>query len=183
MDWKFWIDNAAPLQAIAGLVQATMALVGVAGIFLLWSQQRESKKNRREKFFQSLISIIHGHNWKFIEHWDNAGVRPGMVEAISLEDNKVEFGRRVVVLSHMNILWQAFLHRDHLNSDDIDGFKNWAASWLKESRAQLEIVLNQGDLYPLDFLYWLRDTIFVGEFSAFMGPGLKGRFNRAANNK
>lgn len=179
MTWAFWIENSAAVQALANAVMAAMSIVGVAGIWLLWTQQRESKKDRREKFYQSLSTEIHAHNWKFLEHWSNAGVRPGMDEALSLEENSEDFGRRVVVLSHVNLLWQVFLHKDHLTSSDIDGFRNWALSWLETSKDQLQILFSQGDLYPLDFISWLRDVIFnENRFQPFVGKGLRGRLEQ-----
>jgi hypothetical protein len=175
---EFLNANAQAVQSIAAAVQAIMAVIGVVGIYLLWTQQRDSKKDRREKFYQSLSSSIHSHNWKFIEHWDNPGVRPWIKEALHFQDKEAELGKRVVVLSHVNLLWQVFLHKDHLAESDIDGFRNWSLSWYTSSIDQLKVLFEQGDLYPLDFIYWLKNSIFgEGRFSPLVGPGLDGRIS------
>ena len=76
MDWTLWDTHSDAIQAIAASISAAMTVIGVVGIWLLWVQQRESKKDRREKFYQSLSAEIHVHNWRFLEHWSNLGVRP-----------------------------------------------------------------------------------------------------------
>lgn len=156
-----------------------LALILSSVSILLWYLQREdSKEDRREKFFQNLISGLYIHNWKFIEHWNNPGIRPYFDETLSLEKNEEAFGRRIVTLDHINILWQAFLHRKVLTNTDLDSFKIWARGWFESSKDQLQVIFLHGDLYPLDFFIWLRDDVFCEMFHEVMGSALKERIKQ-----
>jgi len=161
---------------ILAIIIAVLSLIITLGRWL-W-EHRVNKKDRRQKFFQQLINGFYTHNWKFIEHWNNKGIRPQInttVDVTSFED----FGRRVVLLDHINILWQVFLHREILNSpEDIESFKSWADSWFENSKDQLKIIFEDGDMLPLDYIIWLRDTIFKGELECLMGDCLKKRIQQ-----
>ena len=176
MTWDSWNAAAPGVQAIANVIQAIFAVAAAGGVWLVWFQIREAKKDRRQKFFQVLLNGIFSHNWRFLEHWDNAGVRPGLVQTKTVEQNEEHFGKRVVVLDHVNILWQIFLHREDLHATDIDGFRSWARDWFASSEAQLKEIFDQGDIYPLDFVSWLKDEVFLAEnFSRIVGRGLQER--------
>ncbi len=158
---------------IWAIIIAGLSLITTLGHWL-W-ERRVNKKDSRHKFFQQLINGFYTHNWKYIEHWNNEGIRlqiNSAVDVTSFED----FGRRVVLLDHLNILLQIFIHRTVLQLEDIESFKNWAASWFETSKDQLKIIFKDGDLFPLDYIIWLRDTVFDKEkFELLIGGSLMKR--------
>ena len=160
---------------------AILILLSSLGLnFFQWiSNRRSNLVERRQKFFQTLIEGFYTHNWKFIEHWDNEGVRPQIDTTADVAKSARDFGRRVVLLDHLNILREVFLHRSVLHTEDIDSFKSWAKSWVDGSKDQMEIIFKDGDLLPLDYIVWLRDEVFVKEkFNQLMGRHLVERIQQ-----
>ncbi|MBI3360326.1 MAG: hypothetical protein HY023_04370, partial [Chloroflexi bacterium] len=119
------------------LLAILIAVVALALTLFRWiSDLRLNKQESRHRFFQQLIDGFYVHNWKFIEHWDNKGIRPQLETTTDVEKSFEDFGRRVVLLDHLNILWRVYLHKDVLLKEDIDSFSSWARGWLDRSRDQ-----------------------------------------------
>ena len=79
--------------------------ISIINIFLWYINQSTNKKDRRQKYFQQLINIAITHNWKIIENWDNEGARPFLKETMPYQEQKNYFGKRIMVLDHLNLLW------------------------------------------------------------------------------
>lgn len=155
--------------------------------FVDW--KRLQRQNRLD-FLRDLFSSFSQHNWRFIDYWDFPGVYPYLDEIKtkippSKADNcKEDFGRRVVTLEHLNILLKVFSHRDILTREDVRGFINWAQSWYTGCTDSLREILNRGDTYPLDFIIWLKKTVFEhNDFDSLIGPTLRGRIDEYAAMK
>lgn len=152
-------------------------------IFRWLSDKKQKKEYSRRQFFQNLIDGFSAHNVKFLEHWDNKGFRPGLEETIPIEDDKEAFGKRIVTLSHLNILLQFFFHKKILNPEDFESIKHWANRWFDSAEEQLKIIMKYGDIYPIDFLKWLYHEVFYDENSKtkklanIMGLELKNRID------
>jgi len=131
----------------------------------------------RKDFLSKLSAQFMTHNWKFLEHWDNPGVRPGLTSTGGINQQEA-FGKRVVHLDHLNFLWQVYAHKELLNRDDIDGFRSWARSWYTDAFDSLKIIFETGDLYPLDFVEWLQSEIFESGFGQLIGSGLDDRLQK-----
>jgi hypothetical protein len=159
------------------LVAILVASASLLITLFRWALDRKlNKRERVEKFYEQLINGFYTHNWKFMEHWDNEGIRPQLDSTIDVEKDKKDFGRRVVLLDHLNILRQIHLHRKILSKEEIEGFTSWANSWFDRSKDQLEIVFKDGDLFPTDYVIWLRDKIFgKDKFETLMGQSLIDR--------
>ncbi len=137
------------------------------------------RKERRDSTYQHLFDNFFAHNWKMVEHWDNSGARPNLKEARDDLKSKKLFAKRVVTLDHFNILFQVFAQRKVIGSTEIDSFSSWAKSWFDDSQDAIEGIFERGDLYPLDFVQWLRDKIFDGgRFEGLFGTRLTARIKR-----
>lgn len=153
------------------VIIATFSLItSLSAIYISFSNWRylreKTKEEKRLEFLQRLNSQILPHNWKFVEYFDeNKGVRPGLDTTKTVEQNKEALGSRVVLLDHLNLLWQVYSHKHLLRESDVDGYKNWARSWYPSSKENLKIVFEDGDLYPLDFITWLKKSVFISQFS------------------
>ncbi len=144
-----------------------------------WEESRKlDRKNERLKFMKNFADGITEHSWKFIEYWDFPGVYPNLKELKSVipdksEDNQEAFGQRVVTLAHLYILLGVFSYRDVLLTRDIVGISNWANNWFEESEEAIKTILSNGDVFPLDFIDWLKNTIFPGRgLERLIGPDL-----------
>ena len=166
-------------------VLASIVAVVLSGVSAWFTHKRWNldtglvRERRREEFLRDLNSQIMTHNWKFIEYWDNPGVRPGLTSTGSLDQEA--FAKRVVHLDHVNFLWQVFAHKELLDGEDLSGFRSWARSWFDDARESLTLVFKTGDLYPLDFVEWLRDHIFEDTFRELIGSQLDERLQRRRN--
>ena len=107
-----------------------------------------NKKAKRDNFQQTLINGFQSHNWKFLEYWENSGVRPNLNEITEMD--KREFGKRVVLFDHLYILWQVYLTKESLTYDDLDSYRLWAQNWYPQSKPQMKIIFfdGNGDLFP-----------------------------------
>jgi hypothetical protein len=175
-------NSAALPISIASLVVSLLVLgFTVYKWFVDW---RREQRQTRLTFLRDLFSGFSQHNWRFIDYWDFPGVYPYLEEIRTAippsksDQCKEDFGRRVVALEHLNILLKVFTHRDVLSREDIRGFVNWAQSWYSGCAEALTTILERGDVYPLDFLIWLRDVIFEhNDFDSLVGPTLRGRID------
>lgn len=159
-------------EALALIISSVSLLISIR---LWYLNKKYTTIDRRQKFYQQLISGFGSHNWKFVEHWENKGIRPFLNDTLPLEQSSQEFGSRVVVFDHLFILLQVFVHKDILNPDDIGAFKYWAKDWFLRSFEQLKVVFNSGDIFPLEFIIWLREEIFEDDFEKIMGKPLELR--------
>ncbi len=161
-------------------VAIVIALISLTWTTVRWFSERTvTKENRRHQFFQKMMDGIFLHNWKFIEHWkENKGIRPKLDTTEDVEKSFNDFGLRVVTLDYLNFLWQVHVHQKILSETDIDAFRSWAKSWFTGAKPQLEVIFNDGDLYPLDYIVWLRDEIFKDEFNEIVGSTLRKRLQQ-----
>ena len=153
---------------------ATLSLILSTGK-ILWDA-RHDRDARRHSFFQHFIDGARTHNWKFIEHRNVPGVWPN-IDTIAGMDEK-GLAQRAVLLDHLNILWSMYLHRSVLYREDMESVTLWAKSWFKESESQLRLVLDEGDIYPLDFLSWLDREVFGARLRPLMGDTLLDRIQK-----
>jgi hypothetical protein len=162
-----------------------IALISIGLTIYRWVSDRLFEKAEgRRQFFQKLIDGFFSHNWKFIEYWENKGIRPSMETTKDVEKDYEQFGRRVVTLDHLHILWQIYLHHKILTNEDVESFRSWGRSWFNNSKDQLKIIFEDGDLFPLDYIVWIRDEVFKkGEFESLMGRGLIDRIQQYEKQK
>ena len=163
-------------ELIATILSVFSLAIGLLNVVLWFTSIRDSRKDRKEKFYQQLINVFFTHNWRIIEYWDNEGVRPHLEETRSIRQNAADFGKRLFLLDHLNILWQVYLHKDLIDSDYLKSWSSWAESWFEDSRDQLKTIFEKGDLYPLDYIVWLKDHIFRNQpFNEVCGSVLRSR--------
>ena len=128
--------GTAELALVISILAASISLLTLIFSVIRWfiGSRREKAKNRLE-FIRGLVGDYSKHNWRFVEYWDFPGVYPEVEELKSIvspakpDRQRVYFGRRVVVLEHLNILLRVYTHKDLLNREDIEGYANWAQSW------------------------------------------------------
>jgi len=117
-----------------------------------------ARKNTREKYYTGLIERIEQHNWKSYEN----KLDPGL----GITQVKPEV--KIICYQHLNLLLYAYFHKDVIAKDkSIQGWKNWAESIVEGAKEQrhgqfsrcYHEILTNGDLYPSDFLNWLKKEI------------------------
>ena len=165
-------------------LSVSAVVLGMSGLAAWFAHKRwkldtrRFREMRRLEFLRDLNSQFMTHNWKFIEHWENPGVRPGLTSTPGVEVDQQAFGKRVVCLDHLNFLWHVFAHKELLTGEDLAGFRSWARSWFDDARASLAVIFETGDLYPLDFVEWLREKIFKESFKQLIGSTLDNRLQQ-----
>lgn len=157
---------------VLSLVSILISIL-TAVISYLWS-----KKTTRSQYYQNLLDGFYSHNWKFIEHWDNEGIRPRLDTTLNIESHKQDFGQRVVVFDHIYILWKVYCHKDVLSIYDLESNKHWAQKWFEGSSIHLENIFTDGDMFPLDFIDWLNLYIFDQKLEMLFGDKLTERMTK-----
>lgn len=175
-------DNFNLILPVISLVIAIFSLF--FSIFSYLKTRKDIEDYKRIDFLRDMSYYVREHNWKFIEYWEFPGVYPGMLElqpeVPQNNDPRYQesFGRRVVALQHLGILMQVFSQRKILKPEDIVGYKNWAKSWFVHFKNALEGIMESGDIFPLDFIIWLREEILDDTTYSFnIGGHLKSRID------
>lgn len=175
---EFYDVVSNPMTITDGLA----LLISSISLFIsirLWNQNRKyTDIDRKQKFYQHLISGFESHNWKFVEHWENTGIRPFLYDTFPFEQSSQEFGSRVVVFDHLFILLQVFIHKDILEKDEIDAFRHWAQEWFLRSFKPLAVIFDSGDIFPIEFIIWLEEDILGDQFKKVVGKPLKLRIEK-----
>ncbi len=158
-----------------GALLISLASLGVSLGKVVWDALNE-RTNKRDAYFQHFLVGAAAHNWKFLEYRNVPGVHPNIDNTLNLDERSL--AQRIVLFDHLGILWSMYLHRHVLHREDIESSTLWAKSWFKESEPQLRLVLDKGDLYPLDFLIWMDKDIFGGKLRPIMGDVLLDRVQK-----
>jgi|GEM_PF-5793877 len=95
-------------------------------IITFFQNRKFSTKLHRAEFYQNLVDGFYEHNWKFIENWNNKGIRPFLNNTEDIEKDEVRFGQRVILFDHLYILWKIFVHMSILNAYELDSYRTWA---------------------------------------------------------
>ncbi len=179
------METKIPLDIVAILISCcSLSFTTIFSTIAIWRWSINWQRNRKRlrlEFFRDISNGFSNHNWKFIEYWNFPGVYPQLDELKDVIPTKTEdfqeaMGQRVVTLSHLNVLLKVFSHKNLLYDEDIIGYKNWAQNWYEKSVEPLRTILTTGDVYPLDFIIWLRDKIFKDkDFAKLLGSTLCAR--------
>ena len=137
-------------------------LIGAATVLFI------SNNERKQHYYIDFVKSISEHNWKLLENKIDPGLK---VTNINLE-------KRVVCYQHLNIFLLAWLNKKIIIKDkSLSGWKNWAKNIVEGAKIErnkdfsyaYRDILTDGDLYPEDFIKWLKTDM---ELSAdkFDGP-------------
>ena len=178
------------MQSIQTSLIISIISLGIAISSLLimvikyYRDEKKDKESRRMNIIKEISSGFSEHNTSFIDYWDFPGYYPPLsnlkstIKPAKDENDKLPFGQRVITLNHLNILLQVFTHKSLLKPEDITGYGCWAREWFEDSQESLKTILDYGDIYPLDFILWLRDDIFENtNFKHLFGTELQNRIS------
>ena len=116
-----------------------------------------AKAEARYNFYTDILQRMERHNWSLMQFDLSPGFDIG-------GDNRTA----VVCLQHLNLLFFVWINRETISADsDMDGWRNWVGNIVKGgSEAEFreygvcyKKILNNGDLYPKEFIEWLSKEL------------------------
>lgn len=127
-----------------------------------------SNLNRKQHYYINLVKSISEHNWKLLEN----NIDPG------LKITNISLDKRIICYQHLNIFLLAWLNKKIITKDNsLSGWKNWAEKIVEGAKIEnnkdfsyaYRDILTSGDLYPKDFINWLKEDMGLSA-DKFDGP-------------
>jgi len=178
-------EQLTMLIAIIGAAVGIASLVvSIKAIRISRDSLAQTKSNKRLAMYQDLLDKFMFHNWKLFEH----DISPQMPWAASRTEE--ERKASMTIGDHLNFLFYIYLHaadsqEEILTESDLQGWKRWARTWLREVQqipqyeTQFEIKLKSADLYPDDFLIWLDEEVLDGALKPYLSDEMIARYPRS----
>lgn len=121
--------------------------------FISW---RIHINQNKSNYYDGLMKLLSNHNWRLSQNQD----KPGLI----LTDVPVDVA--TICYQHLNILFYAWVNLKIIKKDkSIEGWKNWTKILQSNLHSDIYLthrncfveIFKKSDLYPSDFIKWLRD--------------------------